>query len=318
MSAPKYLLVIGSAKSGTSSLFRYLADHPDVCGSSLKETYFFAPDFDAKKRHSTTDSIEQFTQYFDHASSNAQLRVEATPFTMYGQGAAERIAAGLDDVRVLCLAREPVARFVSDYRFLKQRDSLGEVVPSPAEFAERQLADPNSTSNTLSIGRYADVLPSFVDALGADRVDVAFFEELTADPAAEMERLAAFYGLAPGFFTEYEFKVINKTIVVGNPVINTLRMKAESPVRTVRNKVLGHERAHQMFERVIDAGRSSLERLSESETKTEEPFPQEALDALREHYAEPNARLVEIAGRALPAAWDAPSTKNATDRPKAA
>ena len=318
MSTPKYLLVIGSAKSGTSSLFRYLADHPDVCGSSLKETYFFAPDFDAKKRHSTEDSIELFEAYFDHASSNDQLRVEATPFTMYGERAAERIAAGLDDVRVLCLAREPIARFVSDYRFLKQRDSLGEDVPSPAEFAERQLAEPNSTTNTLSIGRYADVLPSFIDALGADRVDVAFFEDLTADPAVEMERLSAFYGLGAGFFTDYEFKVINKTIVVGNPLINTLRMKAESPVRTVRNKVLGHERAHKAFERVVDAGRTSLERLSESETEAEEPFPQEALDALREHYAGPNERLAEIAGRPLPAAWIDAQEKSATGRPKAA
>ncbi len=318
MSTPNYLLVIGSAKSGTSSLFRYLADHPDVCGSSLKETYFFAPDFDAKKRHSLDDPIEAFEAYFDHASSTDQLRVEATPFTMYGQGAAERIAAGLDDVRVLCLAREPVARFVSDYRFLKQRDSLGDDVPSPAEFTERQLAEPNSISNTLSIGRYSDVLPGFVDALGADRVDVAFFEDLTADPAAEMERLATFYGLSAGFFTDYEFKVINKTIVVGNPLLNTLRMKAESPVRTVRNKVLGHERAHRAFEKVIDAGRSSLERLSEAETDSDEPFPQDALDALREHYVGPNEQLAELAGRRLPDAWIDAQAKSTTGRPKAA
>ena len=177
MSAPKYLLVIGSAKSGTSSLFRYLADHPDVAGSSLKETYFFAPDFAANPKHTINDPISAFESYFDHATGD-QLRVEATPFTMYGDRAAERIGANLEDVRVLCLAREPVSRFISDYRFLKQRDSLGEEVPSPDEFAERQLAEPNARKNTLSIGRYADVLPSFVDALGADRVDVAFFLSL--------------------------------------------------------------------------------------------------------------------------------------------
>jgi len=311
MTTPKYLLVIGSAKSGTSSLFRYLADHPDVAGSSLKETYFFAPDFDAHDKHTIDDPISAFVSYFDHAT-DGQLRVEATPFTMYGDRAAERIAANLDDVHVLCLAREPVARFISDYRFLKQRDSLGDEVPSPDEFAERQLAEPNATKNTLSIGRYADVLPSFVDALGADRVDVAFFEDLTADPTAEMERIARHYDLSPGFFADYDFKVINKTIVVGNPLINTMRMRAEAPVRAVRNKVLGHEKAHQIFERIVDAGRSGLEKMSEGDDPDEAQFSEGSISALIEHYAEHNQRLAEIAGRDLPAAW------NAAGMPKAA
>jgi len=310
MTTPKYLLVIGSAKSGTSSLFRYLADHPDVAGASLKETYFFAPDFDYRDQHGPNDPISAFEAYFDHAGDK-QLRVEATPFTMYGDGAAERIAADLDDVRVLCLAREPVARFVSDYRFLKQRDSLGEDVPSPDEFAEQQLAEPTAAKNTLAIGRYADVLPRFVDALGPDRVDVAFFEELTADPAAEMERIAAAYDLAPGFFNDYDFKIINKTIVVGNPIINTMRMKVEGPVRVVRNKVLGHERAHQLFERVVDAGRMGLEKMSEASNAEEETFSAESLAALAEHYQTPNAQLAEIAGRALPDAWGSGSLSNA-------
>ena len=308
--SPKYLLVIGSAKSGTSSLFRYLADHPDVAGASLKETYFFAPDFDYRDQHGPNDPISAFEAYFDHATES-QLRVEATPFTMYGDGAAERIAANLDDVRVLCLAREPVARFVSDYRFLKQRDSLGEDVPSPDEFAERQLAQPLDPKATLAIGRYADVLPRFVDALGADRVDVAFFEELTTDPAVEMERIVGVYGLAPGFFNDYDFKIINKTIVVGNPVINTMRMKAEAPVRMVRNKVLGHEKAHQIFERIVDVGRSGLEKMSESSNADEETFSEDALRALAEHYQTPNQQLAEIAGRALPDAWKNDSLSNA-------
>ena len=310
MSTPKYLLVIGSAKSGTSSLFRYLADHPDVAGASLKETYFFAPDFDYRDQHGPNDPISAFESYFDHATDN-QLRVEATPFTMYGEGAAERIAENLDDVRVLCLAREPVARFVSDYRFLKQRDSLGEEVPSPDEFAKRQLAEPSDPKNTLSIGRYADVLPSFIEALGADRVEVSFFEDLTADPAAEMERIAQNYGLSSGFFADYDFKIINKTIVVGNPLINTMRMRAEKPVRVVRNKVLGHEKAHQVFERIVDAGRMGMEKLSEGSNGDEEAFSPESLYALAEHYEEPNQRLLELAGRALPDAWAGESLRDA-------
>ena len=119
------------------------------------------------------------------------------------------------------------------------------------------------------------------------------------------------YGLAPGFFNDYDFKIINKTIVVGNPIINTMRMKVEGPVRVVRNKVLGHERAHQIFERVVDAGRMGMEKMSEASNAEEETFSAESLAALAEHYRTPNAQLAEIAGRTLPDAWGSGSLSNA-------
>lgn len=303
MKSSRHLLVIGSAKSGTSSLFRYLADHPDVCGASLKETYFFAPSFDAHHRHTKHDSIEQFDRYFEHARSVDQLRVEATPFTMYEVDGAERIADSLDDVNVLCLVREPVSRFVSDYRFLRQRDSLGEVVPSPDEFAERQLAEPSTLGNTLSIGRYADVLPEFERHLGADRVHVAFFEDLTKNPVDELRRIAGVFDLDDEFYSSYDFKVMNKTIVVGSPLVNMLRMRAEAPVRSIRNRVLSHDRALKAFESVVDLGRSGLESLSEGSAAGEETFSSDALAALGAHYEEPNERLAEMVGRQLPHAW---------------
>lgn len=36
-----YLIIGGTTKAGTTSIFRYLSAHPDVCASSLKETRFF-------------------------------------------------------------------------------------------------------------------------------------------------------------------------------------------------------------------------------------------------------------------------------------
>ncbi|MBV7338510.1 sulfotransferase [Chloroflexi bacterium TSY] len=42
MTEHQYLLIVGTPKSATTSLFRYLADHPDVCCANRKETYFFA------------------------------------------------------------------------------------------------------------------------------------------------------------------------------------------------------------------------------------------------------------------------------------
>ena len=35
------LIIAGTPKSGTSSIFTYLRAHPSVCGSKIKETAFF-------------------------------------------------------------------------------------------------------------------------------------------------------------------------------------------------------------------------------------------------------------------------------------
>ena len=38
-----FLVMVGTYRSGTTSLFRYLSDHPQVAPSSLKETGYFLP-----------------------------------------------------------------------------------------------------------------------------------------------------------------------------------------------------------------------------------------------------------------------------------
>lgn len=297
-----FLIIAGSAKSGTSSLFRYLADHPAACGSSPKETYFFAPEFDSHGINEG-DSIDRFRTHFKHATSDAQLRVEATPFTMYAEGAAQRIAAELPNAHVSFLVRDPVTRFVSDYRFLKQRNQLGEPAPSAREFADKQLADPTSIQTTLGLGRYMDVIPSFVEALGADRTSVIFFEELRDAPVAAMQSICEQHGLDPAFYADYSFQVINNTIAVGNPLVNTARMRLEPVVRGIRDRVLSHEQLHRRFEKAVDAGRHAMERLSESKADEEPPTPDDVVADLLDHYRPSNEALAAHVGRDLPAVW---------------
>lgn len=298
-----FLLIAGSAKSGTSSLFRYLADHPDVCGSSPKETYFYAPEFDSHDITGDEASFDDFLGHFKHASSPSQLRVEATPFTMYAEGAAERIANDLPDARVLFLVRDPITRFISDYRFLKQRDQLGEPAPTARQFADAQLADPDALQTTLGLGHYMDVIPSFAAALGSENIEVVFFEELRDEPVATMARISEHYGLTPGFYDDYSFQVINKTIAVGNPLINSARMRLEPIVRSIRDRVLSHEKLHRGFERGVDIARIGMEKLSESNAEQEPPTPDDVIVDLGEHYRSWNDALAAHVGRELPSSW---------------
>ena len=57
MPLPNFV-IIGAARSGTTSLYRYLAQHPDVFTSPVKETNFFA--WEAERPvESSAPSLEQ-------------------------------------------------------------------------------------------------------------------------------------------------------------------------------------------------------------------------------------------------------------------
>ena len=54
------LIVAGVSKCGSTSLFSYLAAHPDVCGSNVKETQFFMPlKFDKARADTNCNTARQ-------------------------------------------------------------------------------------------------------------------------------------------------------------------------------------------------------------------------------------------------------------------
>ena len=63
---PVYLLIAGVNKAGTTSVFQYLSSHPDVCGSAVKETKFFAVDWTGEPEHDHNNAREKGDDEADH------------------------------------------------------------------------------------------------------------------------------------------------------------------------------------------------------------------------------------------------------------
>lgn len=299
MNRQRYLLVVGAAKSGTSSLYRYFADHPDVDVAPLKETYFFAPEFDSKARWSGNEPSADFGALFPPPRGK-NIRLEATPFTMYSKGAPARIADLGDATQVVAIVRDPVARFISDHRFLTQRGSLSGEELDLASFVRSQLESAMDPMSTIAIGRYAEALEPFVDLLGRQRVELVFLEHLQAAPKDTMNVLAQSAGLDSAFYSSYNFRVVNRSVRVTRPAMNATRMQLEGPARAVRQRVAGHPRARRSFERLVDLARSGFESLSGDDRWGDEADVREQLSR---YYEAPNARLQELFECQLPSAW---------------
>jgi len=218
-------LIVGTMRGGTTSLFRWLAAHPDLRPSLRKETGYF-----------TTQYHRGEAWYRAHfplgragGSGGRVRRLEATPDYLLDPRAAERASALLPEARILALLRDPADRAFSHHRVLTR---LGvETLP----FEEAIEAEPERLASAWRIleadseaplpqdlidwsyvtrGRYAEQLARWLDRFPREHVLALRSEDLYAQPEATYARVLAFLGLRPWrpSFTAYEW---NRTASAG-------------------------------------------------------------------------------------------------------
>jgi hypothetical protein len=218
MTAPEFF-VIGAEKSGTTSLHRYLDQHPAINMSSVKEPNFFAflggvPAFagprslersvllgDRLTREKYGFSIvtwEAYERLFASAAPGA-LRGESSVSYMYYPEAGERIRRYVPRARFLAILRHPVDRAYSKYLQFR-RDG----VEPCARFEDAIAAEPerirarwSPTWFYLDRGYYHRQLSGYVDLFGRERLHVALYDDFARDPQGVLDGMFQFLGVDP-------------------------------------------------------------------------------------------------------------------------
>jgi len=299
---PTYLIVGGTTKAATTSLFAYLSDHPQICGSTLKETrYFLDPSYPLPIPRSYADEGKEGYERYFRACRAKPVRVEATPDYLYSRRTPKLLRRYLPDVRCVFVLRDPVDRLISWYRFARQNGQISRSV-SLEEYVRRQLnAELPRTDalswRTLKQGRYAKYLRNYLDVLGEDAVWVAFFEQVIENPAQVLRRIARFAGAEPSFFDEYTFDVHNETRSVKSPFVHSLYRRI---LRAVRYRVHDWPQVHEGFRRLRSWVDSLYVALNETEEDNSIRMMPELRTRLRRYYAEDVADLADMVGRRPP------------------
>ena len=208
MTFPTFL-VIGAAKAGTTALYWYLSEHPDVFMSPVKETNFFAYGVDEAGRLLYGDAEHhrfpirtraEYERLFDDAGGAVAIG-EASPIYLECPQAAARIRELLPDARLLCILRHPVDRAYSDYQmFLRARDRRLD----PATDLGGSAAWARPDSHWMQIGRYHAQLARYYDRFPRDQIHVLLFDDLQRDPLASVQQVYQFLGVDPEFRPDFE------------------------------------------------------------------------------------------------------------------
>ena len=114
-------IIIGVQKSGTTSLFNYLIQHPQILPPERKEIHFFDGEFQAGKNN-FEKGIAWYQSFFSRKTSlkNNKKTFEATPVYIFNPLVPKRIFDIIPKVKLIAVLRNPTNRALSHY-FMQKR-----------------------------------------------------------------------------------------------------------------------------------------------------------------------------------------------------
>lgn len=226
------IVIAGAPKCATTSLFKWLSDHPHVCPARVKETCYLvdegSPLLPRENVHS--HGLEGYVRQFAHCLPDG-IGMEATP-DYIDQVTPPLVLASLDPrPKVVFVLRDPAARLLSAYKFYSGHKAalpsgMGFAAYTEALFTGQTFGGKLGplVSGTLTAGCYAQHLQRWSVALGRDALVIRKFEDLVCNPADFMVALCSDLGLDPApYGPNYDFFSRNVSYGVRNQRLHRLR-----------------------------------------------------------------------------------------------
>jgi hypothetical protein len=206
---PDYI-IIGAQKCGTSSLYRYLNEHPAVAPAAGKEVHFFDWHYSRGtswyRAHFPTIVAREM---FRARTGRRLITGEASPYYLFHPHAPRRIKSLLPSVKLIALLRNPVERALSAYHHqaragsepLSFREAMDQEPARLAPEIERLTRDDTYKSaahrrfSYLSRGVYADQLEAWFRLFPREQILVIRSEDFFEEPAATVAQVFRFLGL---------------------------------------------------------------------------------------------------------------------------
>lgn len=211
---PNYLILAGTEKSGTTSVYQYLAAHPGVAASARKETDYF--------RSPPPHTLADYEALFPGAAPGL-ARMEASPgYLAESHLAAPAIAALIPDAKLLFILRDPIDRLLSSFEFHKSRFFIPQAMSFDAyvdlcmrfERGETGLAEAGLGEWFLRVpdaGCYAKHLQDYEARFGREQLMVTTLDRLQRDARGFMRTVCEWAGLDDGFYDGFDFVRANVT-----------------------------------------------------------------------------------------------------------
>jgi hypothetical protein len=152
--------ICGAPKAGTTALYHYLRDHPDIFLPDKKETQFFSARTHYQK------GVDWFIETYYSAWDGESAVGEASPQTMASREAPYRIARHSPDAKLIFLLRDPGERLFSHYHYEVQNGRI-----NPLDSFSSRIRTPSLwRHDMISNGLYYEHLRRYEDCFDPSQI----------------------------------------------------------------------------------------------------------------------------------------------------
>lgn len=219
MNMPNFL-VIGAAKSGTTALYSYLKQHPDVYMSSLKEPRFFAFEgetlsFRGPKGHGarfnkeTITDLKSYQALFDDVKNEKAIGEASPAYLSSAEKASERIHHYLPNTKLIAILRQPAERAYSSFLHTVKSGMETNLNFEVALASEEKRVRDNwgAIWQHRSLGFYYDQLVPYYKLFSKEQMRVYLYDDLQADAVGLIQNVCEFLEVDSTFVPDVSFRV---------------------------------------------------------------------------------------------------------------
>ncbi|MDH3280995.1 MAG: sulfotransferase domain-containing protein [Gammaproteobacteria bacterium] len=254
--------IVGAPKCGTTAMYEYLRQHPEIYMSRRKELNFFCRDLRPESYRGDLVDPQAYLTNFSECSVEKRVG-EASVWYLYSRTAARDIKAFSPDANVIIMLRNPVDMvysLYSHYIWLRHPTPLGvtdvrsqrvlsfEQALASQDERRRSFLDSFPWDQVALAGRrlgnvfhtdvamYTDQVKRYIDRFGASRVLIIIFDDFKSDTADVYRRTLQFLSVDPAYHAD--LRVINSNKRIWNAKLHKLVNERDSKVKKLARLVV--------------------------------------------------------------------------------
>lgn len=207
-------LVIGAARSATTSISNILGSHPDICFSNPKEPQFFS-------KSNWNQHLDEYHNLFkEEAKLYGEGSTNYSKFPSFNKNIHSDIFEYNPKMKLIYIMRHPIDRMVSHYKFALERG-----------YAESTIED-DLINNPIYLDTskyYSQIMP-YLEQFGQDHIKFVFFEEFAKNPNTIIDDIFQFLGLS-------SFNFPSKLVHTNKSLVGEIHHKKYDNPKTILQKI---------------------------------------------------------------------------------
>ena len=242
--------IVGAPKAGTTSLYHYLNEHPEIVMSRQKETdYFSDEDLQKKGLYYGKNRINTLEKYHSLFQNVDQKKIgEASVSYLFYEDVPQKIKAYNSNGKIIIMLRNPVDRAFSHYLMDYRLGLISKSFESILENEKKDIKASLFYQQYIELGQYSGQVKRYIEKFGKENVTIIFYYDFKNHVVKEVQKVYEFLEVD----SKYRAEIENKHNTYSMPKNNWIRLiYSFVSFRKILNRILPKRKVRKIKEKLF-------------------------------------------------------------------